>query len=129
MGGAIRDFDRFHLGLWLRERISLPVSVENDANCALLAERWLGKAHEMSDFLMMSIGTGIGGVIFCNHALVRGKQFRAGEFGSRWCTRPGSDNVRHYTMNTTCTMRMLTYNYRQHTGEKREALPKHLPVN
>ncbi|ARJ43920.1 beta-glucoside kinase [Pantoea alhagi] len=122
MGGAIRDFDDFHLGKWLREKTPLPVSVENDANCALLAERWLGKAQEMSDFLMMTIGTGVGGAIFCNNALVRGKQCRAGEFGSLLSTRPGSENVRHYTMNTTCTMRVLTQNYSMHTGQKQEEI-------
>lgn len=120
MGGAIRDFDEFHFGEWLQKKTSLPVSFENDANCALLAERWLGKAQEMTDFLMMTIGTGVGGAIFCNNALVRGKQFRAGEFGSLLSTRPGSENVRHYTMNTTCTMRVLTQNYSMHTGKKQK---------
>ena len=119
MGGAIRDFDRFAIGQWLRDKTSLPVSVENDANCALLAERWLGKAQEMSDFLMMTIGTGIGGAIFCNNALVRGRQRRAGEFGSLLTSRPGSDSVLNYTMNTTCTMRVLTRNYSLHTGGRR----------
>ena len=122
MGGAIRDFDRFAIGQWLRDKTSLPVSVENDANCALLAERWLGKAQEMSDFLMMTIGTGIGGAIFCNNALVRGRQRRAGEFGSLLTSRPGSDSVLNYTMNTTCTMRVLTRNYSLHTGRPQEEI-------
>lgn len=122
MGGAIRDFDDFHFGQWLQEKTDLPFSVENDANCALLAELWLGKAQKMSDFLMMTIGTGVGGAIYCNNALVRGKQFRAGEFGSLLCTRPGSDNVRHYTMNTTCTMRVLTQNFSRHSGQKQEEI-------
>ncbi|AUX93195.1 ROK family protein [Mixta gaviniae] len=122
MGGAIRDFDRFAIGQWLRDKTSLPVSVENDANCALLAERWLGKAQEMSDFLMMTIGTGIGGAIFCNNALVRGRQSRAGEFGSLLTSRPGSDSVLNYTMNTTCTMRVLRHNYSLHTGRPQEEI-------
>ena len=42
MGGAIRRFDNFAMKSWLETRTGLPVSVENDANCVLLAERWRG---------------------------------------------------------------------------------------
>ncbi len=61
MGGAIRRFDNFAMKSWLETRTGLPVSVENDANCVLLAERWQGKAAEMANFLVLTIGTGIGG--------------------------------------------------------------------
>ncbi len=44
MGGAIRRFDQFALQAWLEAQTGLPVTVENDANCVLLAERWQGKA-------------------------------------------------------------------------------------
>jgi beta-glucoside kinase len=67
MGGAIRKFDNFAIKRWLEQQTGLPVAIENDANCVLLAERWQGKAAEMSDFLVLTIGTGIGGAIFCNN--------------------------------------------------------------
>ena len=44
MGGAIRRFDNFAMKSWLETRTGLPVSVENDANCVLLAERWQGQS-------------------------------------------------------------------------------------
>lgn len=117
MGGAIRKFDNFAIKAWLEERTHLPVAIENDANCVLLAERWQGKAAELSDFLVLTIGTGIGGAIFCNNQLVRGSRFRGGEFGYMFTERPGTRHPTHYTMNATCTMRVLRNRYSQHRGK------------
>lgn len=120
MGGAIRRFDNFAISTWLHEKTSLPVAVENDANCVLLAERWQGKAAEMANFLVLTIGTGIGGAIFCNSQLVHGARFRAGEFGYMLTARPGRRDVRRYTMNDNCTLRTLRYSYAVHAGKALE---------
>lgn len=111
MGGTIRDFDQFHLRKWLQENTSLPTSVENDAHCALLAERWLGKAKKHNDFLMLTIGTGLGGAAFCNGALIRGGRNRAGEFGCLLTSRPADSNIEPHTMSRSCTMTALRENY------------------
>ena len=120
MGGAIRKFDNFAIKAWLEERTRLPVAIENDANCVLLAERWRGKAAGLSDFLVMTIGTGVGGAIFCNNQLVRGARFRGGEFGYMFTERPGTRHPTHYTMNATCTMRVLRSRYSQYCGKALE---------
>ena len=120
MGGAIRRFDHFAIKEWLEARCGLPVAIENDANCVLLAERWQGKGAELSDFLVLTIGTGIGGAIFCNNQLVHGARFRAGEFGYMQTSRPGSRDVRRYSMNENCTLRVLRYRYAQHLGKTLE---------
>ncbi|WP_312242539.1 ROK family protein [Pantoea sp.] len=120
MGGTVRDFDRFNIVDWLAKETSLPVTVENDAHCALLAERWLGKAQSMADFLMITIGTGVGGAIFCNNALVHGKGFSAGEFGRMLTSRPASDGVSQYTMDKTCTMSSLREYYSLHMACSQE---------
>lgn len=118
MGGAIRRFDNFAIKAWLESRCGLPVAIENDANCVLLAERWLGKGTNLSDFLVLTIGTGIGGAIFCNNQLVHGARFRAGEFGYMLTSRPGTRDVRRYTMNEkNCTLRVLRHRYAQHLGK------------
>lgn len=117
MGGAIRRFDNFAMKAWLEQQTQLPVAIENDANCALLAERWQGKATEMANFLVLTIGTGIGGAIFCNNQLVHGARFRAGEFGYMLTERPGPRDVRQYTMNDNCTLRTLRQNYAGHVGK------------
>ncbi|KAA1051034.1 beta-glucoside kinase BglK [Pseudocitrobacter sp. 73] len=122
MGGAIRRFDNFPMKAWLEAKTSRPVTVENDANCVLLAERWLGKAKKMNDFLVLTIGTGIGGAIFCNGKLVLGKRFRAGEFGYMFTDRPGSRHVTNYTMNTTCTLRVLRKRYADSLGQPLDAV-------
>jgi len=117
MGGTVRDFDRFHLSQWLTEKTSLPATVENDAHCALLAERWLGKAKKLNDFLMLTIGTGLGGAAFCNGALIRGGRNRAGEFGCLLTSRPTDSNIEPHTMAQSCTMTALRENYAQLSGQ------------
>ncbi|ORM50826.1 beta-glucoside kinase [Pantoea conspicua] len=120
MGGTIRDFDQFHLSQWLTEKTSLPTTVENDAHCALLAERWLGKAKQLNDFLMLTIGTGLGGAAFCNGALIRGGRNRAGEFGCLLTSRPTDSNIEPHTMAQSCTMTALRENYSEAAGQSAE---------
>ncbi|POP42172.1 beta-glucoside kinase [Superficieibacter electus] len=120
MGGAIRKFNHFAIKDWLEERIRLPVAIENDANCVLLAERWQGKGANLSDFLVMTIGTGIGGAVFCNNKLLHGAHFRGGEFGYMLTERAGPRDVPRYTMNSTCTLRVLRNYYAEHIGKPLE---------
>ena len=54
---------------------------ENDANCAALAEHEWGAARGISDFVMVTLGTGIGGGIVADGQLVRGRSGFAGEIG------------------------------------------------
>ena len=58
-----------------------PVSVENDANCAALAEVWLGAAKDVQHALFIVIGSGIGGAVILNRQLFKGKNLFGGEFG------------------------------------------------
>jgi glucokinase len=57
------------------------VFCENDANCATLAEHEWGAARGLSDFVMVTLGTGIGGGIVADGQLVRGRSGFAGEIG------------------------------------------------
>lgn len=122
MGGTIPEFDDFHLKQWLEEKTSLPTSVENDAHCALLAERWLGKAKQLDDFLMLTIGTGLGGAVFCNGALIRGNRNRAGEFGCLLTSRPEDSDIAPHTMGSRCTMTALRENYCQRTKKSTDGI-------
>ncbi|QCW51217.1 ROK family protein [Nocardioides dongxiaopingii] len=69
----------------VRERLSrrwgAPVALDNDANCAAVAETAFGAARGSSSALMITLGTGIGGAIVMAGQLVRGAQGMAGEFG------------------------------------------------
>jgi glucokinase len=65
----------------MAERLGLPVMLDNDANCALLAELRTGAAHGARHALMLTLGTGIGGGIAVDGRLVRGTTGAAGELG------------------------------------------------
>jgi glucokinase len=65
----------------MSERLGLPVAVDNDANCALLAEHRAGAAQGADHVVMLTLGTGIGGAAMVDGALVRGARGAAGEFG------------------------------------------------
>ena len=65
----------------LQERTKLPVELENDANCAGLAEGWIGAAKDVSDFICIVIGTGIGGALVLDKKIRHGKNRYGGEFG------------------------------------------------
>jgi glucokinase len=57
------------------------VVVDNDANLAALAEGRWGAARDVSHYVMVTLGTGIGGGIVTNHQLQRGAHGFAGEIG------------------------------------------------
>ncbi|WP_261807376.1 ROK family protein [Lapidilactobacillus luobeiensis] len=59
----------------------LPIALENDANCAALAELWQGSAQDVNNALVIALGTGIGGSVIVNRQLVRGRDLVGGEFG------------------------------------------------
>ncbi len=63
------------------EHTSLKVYVENDANAAALAEHLFGVARNCDDFIFVVVGIGIGGGLFLNGNLYRGKDGLAGEIG------------------------------------------------
>ena len=57
------------------------VFADNDANCAALSEHEWGAAKDIDDFVMVTLGTGIGGALFAGGELHRGKNGFAGEIG------------------------------------------------
>lgn len=63
------------------ERVGLPVTLDNDANCATAGEWWLGAARGAQNVLGMTIGTGIGGGLILNGELFHGATDVAGEVG------------------------------------------------
>lgn len=69
------------IGPLLSERFGLPVMVDNDANAAAIAEGWLGAAQGCSNYLCLTLGTGIGGAMVVDGCVVRGAHYSAAEFG------------------------------------------------
>lgn len=65
----------------LQNRFNIPVAMENDANCAALAEVRAGSASGHQDVLFVVCGTGVGGAVIKNGQLHKGKNLLGGEFG------------------------------------------------
>ena len=65
----------------LSERWGVPVSLDNDANCAARAETRFGAGAGASSALMVTLGTGIGGAVVLAGEVHRGRNGMAGEFG------------------------------------------------
>ena len=65
----------------LQAELPVPVSIDNDANCAALAEHRFGAARGTSNAVMLTIGTGIGGGLIIRGELYRGAHGAASEPG------------------------------------------------
>lgn len=78
---AIPYIHNFEIQQALSKRFDLPVSMENDANCAALAELDSGAGRDVSSLLFLIIGTGVGGSVIINHQIWHGAHLFGGEFG------------------------------------------------
>jgi len=65
----------------LEDRIGIPVALTNDANAAAIGEMTYGAARGMKDFIVITLGTGVGSGIVVNGQLVYGHDGFAGELG------------------------------------------------
>ena len=77
----VPGFEAFHIGRELGRRVGCPVAVENDATTAALGEHLWGRGRGFSSFLMVTLGTGIGGGLVIANTLCRGAHGFAGEVG------------------------------------------------
>jgi glucokinase len=65
----------------IAERLNLPATLDNDANCATVGEWWQGAAKGGTNVIGMTIGTGIGGGLIIDGKLFHGSSDVAGEIG------------------------------------------------
>lgn len=75
------------LAAMLRDRLGLAVALGNDAHAAALGEHAFGSAHGMNNFIVVTLGTGIGSCIFSDGQVHSGYSGFAGEFGHT-CVQP-----------------------------------------
>ncbi|MCO6018711.1 ROK family protein [Carnobacterium divergens] len=78
---AIPYIHRFPIKAHFEHSFKRPVTIENDANCAALAEMWQGAGKGKKNVLFVVIGTGIGGAVIMEGKLQKGKHLYGGEFG------------------------------------------------
>ncbi|WP_025027141.1 ROK family protein [Caldalkalibacillus mannanilyticus] len=70
-----------NLMLEIEKEFHLPASIENDANCAALAEMWNGAAQQVGTYACIVCGTGIGGALVIDQKLYKGVHLHGGDFG------------------------------------------------
>ena len=69
------------LASMFEERLGIPTALTNDANAAAVGEMTYGAARGMKDFIMITLGTGVGSGIVINGQVVYGHDGFAGELG------------------------------------------------
>ena len=80
-GGNVPNWSHTEVCSILRKEFDLPVSLANDANCAILGEFWTGAAEGYTDVLGITLGTGVGGGVITGGRLLEGAHGFAGELG------------------------------------------------
>ena len=69
------------LAAMLAERLGLPIYLENDVNTLTITEQLFGPGHDVPNFVVMTVGRGIGMGMVLNHQLYQGEQGGVGELG------------------------------------------------
>lgn len=75
------DWTNIPMKQMVETALPYPVRLENDANAAALAERWLGAAQGCSEVVYMTVSTGIGAGIITGGKILHGKNGNAGDIG------------------------------------------------
>lgn len=81
VGINLPDWIDIPLAQWLEDKTHLPVTLANDANAAAVGESRLGAGKDIKNFILLTLGTGVGGAIFIDGKLFTGSYGAAGELG------------------------------------------------
>lgn len=77
----IPGWKKVKLGSIIQKQFKFDVNIENDANAAAIGEMIFGAGQKYSSFIMVTLGTGVGGGIVFNRKIFRGEFGAAGEIG------------------------------------------------
>lgn len=80
----------FKLKNRLQQKIKMQVALDNDANCMAMAELHQGAGRGFANFIMLTLGTGIGGALVIDRKVFRGDNGFAGEVGHMVVEKNGS---------------------------------------
>lgn len=117
--GNIKNWSGLHLTDEVKKFIDLPVFLENDANIALLCEKWIGSCKDFDNIVMITLGTGLGGAVYNEKmGLLEGSHFQGAELGhmimypgGRLCTCGQKGCAERY-----CSGSAITEHYHELTG-------------
>ena len=116
---AVPYLHHFPIRKELEKELGVPVTLENDANCAALAEVWQGSAKDVDNVIFIVIGTGVGGAIILNGKLLKGRNLFGGEFGYMLLTD-------HQTFSDLASPVTMAKNYQQESKSSLEISGKKL---
>ena len=86
--GNLPGFDQFHMRGELSSRLERPAVFDNDANAACWGEFWIGAGKDLTDMVLFTLGTGVGGGLVVAGELVHGAEDNGAELG-HMIIRPG----------------------------------------
>ena len=75
----------------VQKRLDVPVYITNDANAAAMGEKVFGAARDMNNFMVITLGTGLGSGIFANGDILHGHGGFAGEVGHMIVRKSGRE--------------------------------------
>lgn len=78
---AIPQFGEWNFTKLFEEELGLKIVADNDVNSFAACECKMGAGKKYKTYLVMTVGTGIGGAIVVNNKIWRGKDYNAGEIG------------------------------------------------
>ncbi|MDC4224400.1 MAG: ROK family protein [Candidatus Manganitrophus sp.] len=120
-------WDNFPIRSQVEKAVGVPVVIENDASAAAMGERWVGAAQNVDNFLLITLGTGVGGGLVLGGKLWPGETGKAGEIGHMKITPDGppcgcgSTGCLEVYASSTALVRMAEEEWRGVQGERRAA--------
>lgn len=82
-------WDDFPIRSEVEKAVGVPVIIENDASAAAMGEHWVGAAQNLDNFLLITLGTGVGGGLVLGGKLWSGETGKGGEVGHMKITPDG----------------------------------------
>lgn len=112
--GAIKCFLKHNMKQEMEAYLDLPVVIENDSKSASIAEKWIGAAKHLDNFVCFTLGTAVGGAIYIDGKLIRGLGGMAGEFGIAVCGKEkGNYNEQSFSYSAAVVAGLCrNYSYR-----------------
>lgn len=84
-GGSLHYHHGFAFKSWYEEKFKTPITVENDARCAALAEMTSGNMVGIENGIVLTFGTGVGGCFIIRNEIYRGTHLFSGEVSVLLC--------------------------------------------
>ncbi len=119
----IARFEGFGLKSSLQKRLNMPIVIENDAHCFVLAEQQAGAALNLRNVIGLTLGTGVGGGAIVDGRLCRGKNGGAAHFGHMILGESGKrcDCGRRGDLESWCGGKHIERRYTSLTGKAKSA--------